>query len=254
MANNIKKFSSRSFIYDMQSYEEPPVMIEDVVASYNNMPNVFVKAVGAVWKNGPTEYPCYTMQCEVGSGDKVYEFVMVDGDGRGCAEVKGLDGESYFFKPHENSSSVIRESLRLANILDSKGLTKEADVLDLLIRKLAEDDLNLEDEDVEFSPYGHYDLEVYPEPPVNIEDVKAAFVAQFKRFLQLDNLEVISIEWDSKPSEYPHYNVESVGTYTHNGERKETSVNTDYMLTEKGWGGSPVQGTDDNIYYFYGEA
>lgn len=152
---------------------------------------------------------------------------------------------------------MIKDLMKLANRLDSKGLTREADILDLLIKKMAQqDDISLEDEDVEFSPYGHYDLEleVYPEPPVNIEDVKTAFVAQFKRFLQLDTLEVTSIEWNSKPSEYPHYNVESVGTYTHNGEKKETSVNTDYMLTEKGWGGLAVQGTDNNIYYFYGEA
>jgi len=46
---------------------------------------------------------------------------------------------------------MIKDLMNLANRLDSKGLTKEADVLDLLIKKIAkQDDINLEDLDVDY--------------------------------------------------------------------------------------------------------
>lgn len=150
---------------------------------------------------------------------------------------------------------MIKDLMRLANRLDSKGLTKEADVIDLVIKKIAEqDDINLEDGDVEFSPYGHYDphLEVYPEPPVNIEDVKAAFVSQFMSSRILDSLEVTSIRWEDKPAEYPHYVVTSSGKYlsSKTGKIKDYNINTDFSVED--WG-TPVQGTDGKTYYFYGE-
>jgi hypothetical protein len=55
---------------------------------------------------------------------------------------------------------MIKDLMNLANSLDSKGLTKEADVLDLLIKKIAQqDDINLEDLDVDYEPYGHYEFD-----------------------------------------------------------------------------------------------
>ena len=159
---------------------------------------------------------------------------------------------------------MIKDLMKLANSLDSKGLTKEADVLDLLIKKIAEDDIDLGDSDIEYSPYGHIQLEVYSEPPVSIEDVKAAFVNQFMNSRNLESLDVESIEWESGPSEYPHYKVKSIGFYDpgaswkSRGNRLRLSTNpkkryridTDFMLQD--WG-EPVIGTDGNTYHFYGE-
>lgn len=147
---------------------------------------------------------------------------------------------------------MLKDLVKVANSLDLKGLTKEADRIDLLIRKIAEDDINLEDSDIQYEPYGHIELEFYPEPPVNIEDVKAAFINQFMNSRNLESLGVESIEWESGPSEYPHYKVKSLGTYQsgRTGSIEDYRIDTDFMLQD--WG-EPVVGTDRNTYYFYGE-
>jgi hypothetical protein len=148
---------------------------------------------------------------------------------------------------------MIKDLMNLANSLDSKGLTKEADVLDLLIKKIAQqDDINLEDLDVDYEPYGHYELKVYSEPPVNIEDVKTAFLNHFLNSRTLITLDVESIEWESEPSEYPHYKVKSLGSYKswRTGSIEDYRIDTDFWIQDYG---EPVKGTDGNIYHFYGE-
>jgi hypothetical protein len=112
--------------------------------------------------------------------------------------------------------------------------------------------LNLGMNDVEILDVLFSDLEIYPEPPVNPKDVKAAFVNQFMNSRNLLTLEVESIEWDNEPSEYPHYNVKSLGTYesSRTGSVEDYRIDTDFMLQD--WG-EPVEGSDGKTYYFYGE-
>jgi hypothetical protein len=90
---------------------------------------------------------------------------------------------------------MIKDLLKLANRLDSKGMTKEADVLDLLIKKIAQQD----------DTYLGYDprLEVYPDPGLDEEAVKAAYY-ECARAYHFD-LDVLSAKWNDEPSEYPHY-------------------------------------------------
>lgn len=115
------------------------------------------------------------------------------------------------------------------------------------------------------------DLRTYEEPPVDIEDVKAAFISQFKDSRDLDTLKINSIRWETEPSEYPHYKVKAMGTYRPYKYRaddyfhdepvgkgtkvKEYPMNIDFWLEpdDEYPRGTPVTGTDGNTYYFYGE-
>ncbi len=209
---------------------------------------------------------------------------------------------------------MLKDLVKIANKLDSLGLTKEADLLDLIINKRAtlisdsdswlqrfgdlleerfgatiEGDAiileggeslstpttaseashilkNLGMKGEEISEALQLTGEVFEEPPVNIEDVKAAFISQFMESRDLDSLEVTSIEWNSEPSDYPHYIVKAMGTYRpfkfkaddyfrdhpagKSDKIKEYPLNVDFMLQD--WG-TPVEGEDGSTYYFYGE-
>ena len=209
---------------------------------------------------------------------------------------------------------MLKDLVKIANKLDSLGLTKEADLLDLIINKkatlISESDswlqsfgdileerfgasfegdaiileggeslsapttiseaahiltsLGMKKEEISeaLSSRG----EIFPEPPVNTEDVKAAFISQFMKSRDLDSLEVTSIEWNSGPSDYPHYTIKATGAYrpfkyraddyfrdepTGKSDKiKEYPMHVEFMLQD--WG-TPVEGEDGKTYYFYGE-
>jgi len=130
--------------------------------------------------------------------------------------------------------------------------------------------MNLGMTDEEISDILSPEREVFPEPPVDIEDVKDAFISQFKESRDLDSLEVDSIHWNNEPSDYPHYIVRATGTYrpfTYRADDyfrdepagksdkiKEYPMNVEFMLMPEGDStGTPVVGRDGKTYNFYGE-
>lgn len=129
---------------------------------------------------------------------------------------------------------MIKDLLKLANRLDSKGLTKEADVLDLLIKKIAQQD----DTYFEYVPR----LEVYPDPGLDEEDVKAAYyecTTEFDPDLYPE-LEVLSAKWNNEPSEYPHYII----TYRY----VKQDVKPDYTLNRYVYFGPPREHIETNVF------
>jgi hypothetical protein len=213
---------------------------------------------------------------------------------------------------------MLKNLVKVANKLDSIGLSKEADLLDSIIKKEATRVLGAEswfqrfldlledrygftfDGDIiimdggesfltpattseaaevltnlgmsneEISEVLSPEREIFPEPPVDIEDVKAAFISQFKESRDLDALKVDSIEWNNGPSDYPHYIVKAMGTYRpftyraddyfrdeptgKSNKQKEYPMHVEFMLMPEGdTAGTPVEGSDGKTYNFYGE-
>jgi hypothetical protein len=177
---------------------------------------------------------------------------------------------------------MLKDLVKVANRLDSLGLTREADAIDGLVKKMAAmsegDDLDLEDQDIEYMEYGSD--EVWEEPPLDIRDVAAAFEASFIKSRDLDSLTVTNIRWNEGPSDFPHYIVESKGSYRRAiyddtpigsdafGEygsaeiigREEESrpydIDTEIEVlpqSEEYRYGFPVEGMDGKTYYLYAE-
>jgi hypothetical protein len=183
---------------------------------------------------------------------------------------------------------MLKDLVKVANRLDSLGLTREADAIDGLVKKMAAmsegDDLDLEDGDIEYELGSSSGLpvKVWEEPPLDIRDVAAAFEASFIKSRDLDSLTVTNIRWDEGPSDFPHYIVESKGSYRRAiyddtpigsdafGEygsdeiigREEESrpydIDTEIEVLPQGEGeeyryGFPVEGMDGKTYYLYAE-
>ena len=179
---------------------------------------------------------------------------------------------------------MLKDLVKVANRLDSLGLTKEADTLDILVKKMAAmnegDDLDLEDQDIEYNPdsYPEFPVKVWEEPPLDIKDVAAAFEASFKKSRDLDSLQVTDIYWNEEPTDFPHYFVKSKGSYRRaiydetpigtdafgdygSGEiigREEESrpydIDTEIEVLPEGYRyGFPVEGMDGKTYYLYAE-
>jgi hypothetical protein len=181
---------------------------------------------------------------------------------------------------------MLKDLVKVANRLDSLGLTREADAIDGLVKKMAGmsegDDLDLEDGDIEYDSgsYPEFPVKVWEEPPLDIKDVAAAFEASFIKSRDLDSLTVTNIRWDEGPSDFPHYIVESKGSYRRAiyddtpigsdafGEygsaeiigREEESrpydIDTEIEVLPQGEEyryGFPVEGMDGKTYYLYAE-
>jgi hypothetical protein len=110
---------------------------------------------------------------------------------------------------------MLKDLVKVANRLDSLGLTREADAIDGLVKKIAGmsegDDLDLEDGDIEYMESGSD--KVWEEPPLDIRDVAAAFEDHYIKSRGLDSLTVTDIRWDEGPSDFPHYVVKAEGSY-----------------------------------------
>jgi hypothetical protein len=170
---------------------------------------------------------------------------------------------------------MLKDLVKVANRLDSLGLTREADAIDGLVKKMAGmsegDDLDL---------YSELPVKIWEEPPLDIKDVAAAFEASFIKSRDLDSLTVTNIRWNEGPSDFPHYIVESKGSYRRAiyddtpigsdafGEygsaeiigREEESrpydIDTEIAVLPQGEEyryGFPVEGMDGKTYYLYAE-
>jgi len=110
---------------------------------------------------------------------------------------------------------MLKDLVKVANRLDSLGLTREADAIDGLVKKMAAmsegDDLDLEDGDIEYMEYGSD--KVWEEPPLDIKDVAAAFEDYYIEHHGLDSLTVTDIYWNTEPTYFPHYIVKAEGSY-----------------------------------------
>ena len=102
---------------------------------------------------------------------------------------------------------MLKDLVKVANRLDSLGLTKEADTLDILVKKMAAmnegDDLDLEDQDIEYDSGSRWE-----EPPLDIKDY-------YIEHHGLDSLTVTEIYWNPEPTylNIPHYVVKAEGSY-----------------------------------------
>ena len=109
---------------------------------------------------------------------------------------------------------MLKDLVKVANRLDSLGLTKEADAIDGLVKKMAAmnegDDLDLEDQDIEYDSGSRWE-----EPPLDIKDVAAAFEDYYIEHHGLDSLTVTEIYWNPEPTylNIPHYVVKAEGSY-----------------------------------------
>lgn len=105
---------------------------------------------------------------------------------------------------------MLKELVKLANHLDSKGLGKEADALDLIIQKLAEDSKGYvlkymvkpgdsfsqiieelsprsQEENVELNKAGDKDSGIEPNPGFNPNDIQAGkFILIYSKYHNLD--------------------------------------------------------------------
>jgi hypothetical protein len=86
---------------------------------------------------------------------------------------------------------MLKDLVKVANRLDSLGLTREADAIDGLVKKMAG---------------------MSEEPPLDIKDVAAAFEDHYIKSRGLDSLTVTDIYWNSEPTD-PHYVVKAEGSY-----------------------------------------
>jgi hypothetical protein len=112
---------------------------------------------------------------------------------------------------------MLKDLVKVANRLDSLGLTREADAIDGLVKKMAgmsEGD-DLEDEDIEYDSdsYSELPVKIWEEPPLDIKDVAAAFEASLIKSRDLDSLTVTNIYWNTEPTYFPHYIVKAEGSY-----------------------------------------
>ena len=170
---------------------------------------------------------------------------------------------------------MLKDLVKVANRLDSLGLTREADAIDGLVKKMA----GMSEGD-DSDSYPEFPVKVWEEPPLDIRDVAAAFEASFIKSRDLDSLTVTNIRWNEGPSDFPHYIVESKGSYRRpiyddtpigsdafgeygSGEiigREEESrpydIDTEIEVLPQGEEyryGFPVEGMDGKTYYLYAE-
>jgi hypothetical protein len=161
---------------------------------------------------------------------------------------------------------MLKDLVKVANRLDSLGLTREADAIDGLVKKMAGmsegDDLDLEDQDIEYDSdsYPEFPVKVWEEPPLDIKDVAAAFEASFIKSRDLDSLTVTNIRWNEGPSDFPHYIVESKGSYRRaiydDTPIGSYDIDTEIEVlpqSEEYRYGFPVEGMDGKTYYLYAE-
>jgi len=177
---------------------------------------------------------------------------------------------------------MLKDLVKVANRLDSLGLTREADAIDGLVKKMAgmsEGD-DLEDIEHDSGSYSELPVKIWEEPPLDIKDVAAAFEASFIKSRDLDSLTVTNIRWNEGPSDFPHYIVESKGSHRRaiyddtpigsdafgeygSGEiigREEESrpydIDTEIEVLPQGEEyryGFPVEGMDGKTHYLYAE-
>ena len=104
---------------------------------------------------------------------------------------------------------MLRGIVKIANKLDSLGLTKEADMLDQFIRKLAsdtDDDDHYDGDDYSNSINMEMDYDnkwsrqeelqkIEEPPPVPLKDLKAAIIGNLKKRFGYNSVDVTDITW-----------------------------------------------------------
>ena len=136
---------------------------------------------------------------------------------------------------------MIKDLINIANILDKRGLIKEADILDILIRKVASK---------EYESYQE-DLKVFENPGLNKMDVIKAYEQANEEFFgSNDGLIVLDAEWNSSPTTHAHYII----TYIDKSLSEKVNYN-EFALNDYRSSGYDieVEGADGNTYYLYAE-
>lgn len=136
---------------------------------------------------------------------------------------------------------MIKDLINIANILDKRGLTKEADILDIFIKKVASKEYE-----------GYRDnLEVFENPGLNKMDVIKAYEQSHKEFFgSNDGLFVLDAEWNSLPTTHPHYII----TYIDKTISERVAYNEFALNNYRNSGYDiEVEGKDGKIYYLYAE-
>ncbi len=160
------------------------------------------------------------------------------------------------------SNMNLHSLIKVANKLDSVGLQKEADLLDVLIKKISimreGDDLDLDDLDIEEFYPSEYDGKEYvvkswEEPPLTgegVEELISWFVGKAEDLF--NKIEITDFYWDTSKVDYPRYIIKY--KYNYKGEEREEE-NHIMQVDEsyKNFYSISVPGEDGETYWFYTE-
>lgn len=136
---------------------------------------------------------------------------------------------------------MIKDLINIANTLDKRGLTKEADILDILIKKVASKEYEIYEDN----------LKIFENPGLNKMDVIRAYEQAHEEFFgSNDGLVVLDAEWNSSPTTHAHYII----TYTDQNISEKVSYNQ-FALDEYRNSGYDieVEDKDGKVYYLYAE-
>jgi hypothetical protein len=136
---------------------------------------------------------------------------------------------------------MIKDLINIANTLDKRGLTKEADILDILIKKVASKEYEIYEDK----------LKIFENPGLNKMDVIRAYEQAHEEFFgSNDGLVVLDAEWNSSPTTHAHYII----TYTDQNISEKVSYNQ-FALDEYRNSGYDIEieDKDGKVYYLYAE-